>query len=68
MRERKDSGLGEDEMDKRIIRIRTKAGNMIERKGTITDFADGTSLAVVGNHRYIVIDRDFYGPIWGTRK
>jgi hypothetical protein len=50
------------------IRIRTRKGDMIERRATIQEWIDSagrvSSFAQVGIHLYRIADRDGGGAIW----
>ncbi|ORC37295.1 hypothetical protein B4O97_03645 [Marispirochaeta aestuarii] len=53
------------------IRIKTKGGKLIEREAEVIDKIDNDgrqySIALHGGNVYTVIDRDYYGPIYGTQ-
>ncbi len=54
-------------MEKRTIRI--KSGNKIKKKAIVSESIDSSgrilSTALVGDKDYKIIDRDYYGPIYG---
>lgn len=53
------------------IRIQTRGGKLIEREAEVIDKIDNEgrqySIALHGGNVYTVIDRDYYGPIYGTQ-
>lgn len=58
-------------MDTRIIRIRTRKGRQITRRAIVQEYLDpaGRVVAAARWHKttYQVVDRDFYGPIYGAK-
>jgi hypothetical protein len=55
-----------------VLRVRKIDGSIIQTKGIITEWIDhfGSqfSTACVCDKTYEVVDRDYYGPIFGKKK
>lgn len=58
-------------MGKAKARIKTRTGRMIVRLVTVTEWIDRdgrqSATAQIGRTIYIVVDRDFYGPVWAVK-